>query len=231
MMRWSKLRTRVEEFFADSVKGRVGLHSTRYGGSSGRDWITLDGQELVNMPHWYSWHVWRRRKALADGEDQDKLSDYESLFQYGSLGESLFDYLTMPIDGILGSPNILIRALGMLDRRVGKRRLKTLVDDNAHPLVRLLHRFRCDAEGVTLPNPQAAETVNLRRPASPHRDKTEERRRADARLRARKKRNARTLIERIYQGELADSDLDTELARQLREGFDQAQDRDVLLAP
>ena len=233
MKQWSKLRARVEEFLADSVKGRVGLHSTRYRGIEhdchGRDWITLDGQELVNMPHWYGWSNYYGRPNPADDENQGRLSDYESLFQYGTLGRALFDYLNMPIDDILSSSSVLIRALGMLDRRVGERRLKCLADDNAHPLVRLLHRFRCDAEGVMLPNPLAVETVNLRRPASAHRDKNQERRRADTRLQAKKKRSARSLIVRIYHGEPAEGGLDTELARQIREGFDQAQDRDALL--
>ena len=88
-MQWSKLRIRVEELLADSVKGRVGLHSTRYRhvhDSDGRDWITLDGQELVNMPHWYRWTVhYRVDHEAAVGTDSEKLPDYDSLFRFGGL--------------------------------------------------------------------------------------------------------------------------------------------------
>lgn len=129
-----------------------------------------------------------------------------------------------------GHPHTLDQPSARPSLRDHKRRLKGFADENAHPLVRLLHRFRCDAEGVVLPSPQAAaEVARLRRPASPHRDKTEQRRRADARLQARKKRNSRSLIVRIYHGDLAENESDTEVARQIREGFDQAQDRDALL--
>ena len=119
----------------------------------------------------------------------------------------------------------------MLDRRVGKRRLKGLADENVHPLIRFFHRFRCDAEGVAPPDLQiTVQTVDLRRPASSSSvDPGEKRRRADAALKTEKKRHPRTLIERIYRNESVESEPDTEVARQLREGFNQAQDRDVLL--
>ena len=35
-------------------------------------------------------------------------------------------YLLLSIDDILASENVLIRAIGMLDRRLGKRRLRGL---------------------------------------------------------------------------------------------------------
>jgi hypothetical protein len=234
-MQWSKLRIRVEELLADSVKGRVGLHSTRYRhvhDGDGRDWITLDGQELVNMPHWYRWTVRHGVNCeAAVGTNSEKLPDYDSLFRFGGLGRAMFEYLTLSIDDILISQNVLIRAIGMLDRRVGKRRLKGLVDENAHPLIGFFHRFRCDAEGVALPDLQiTAQMVNLRRPASSSSvDPGEKRRRADAALQTKKKRHPRTLIERIYRNEIVESEPDTEVARQMREGFNQAQDRDVLL--
>lgn len=52
-MQWSKLRTQVEDLFADCVRGRVRFHSTRYRrmhDQEGRAWITIDGQEIINMP-------------------------------------------------------------------------------------------------------------------------------------------------------------------------------------
>jgi hypothetical protein len=51
-MQWSQLKNRVESLFADSVKGRAELRTTRYHKAHdqmGRAWITFDGQEVMNI--------------------------------------------------------------------------------------------------------------------------------------------------------------------------------------
>ncbi|MCH2184101.1 MAG: hypothetical protein MK108_19050, partial [Mariniblastus sp.] len=65
-MQWSKLRSQVEDLFADSVKGRVRLHSTRYRkmhDQQGRAWLTIDGEEIVNMTNLFEWLYQRDRRA------------------------------------------------------------------------------------------------------------------------------------------------------------------------
>jgi hypothetical protein len=43
-----------------------------------------------------------------------------------------------------------VRALAVIDRRAGKRRLRSLeVGPLEHPLVRELFRLRCEAEGIS----------------------------------------------------------------------------------
>ena len=52
IMKWSKRKKNVESFFADSVKGRIELRSTRYRGThdeEGRGYITFDKEEIWNM--------------------------------------------------------------------------------------------------------------------------------------------------------------------------------------
>jgi hypothetical protein len=160
-MQWSKLKSQVEELFADSVQGRVRLHSTKYRrmhDQEGRAWITLDGEEILNMPNLFEWLYQRRKRAeeLAGPhndpsfwEDQADLQlQQESFFRQGELGDAMFAYLHLSIDDILASENVLIRAIGMLDRRLGKRRLPALAGSVNHPLVRLLYVFRCEAEGI-----------------------------------------------------------------------------------
>src|SRR5687767_5190499 len=63
--------------------------------------------------------------------------------------QALFGYLYLPITEILASPDPITRAIGMLDRRVGLRRLVSVDVEHEHPLVRRLHEFRCEAEGAT----------------------------------------------------------------------------------
>lgn len=160
-MQWSKLKSQVEGLFAESVQGRVRLHSTKYRrmhDQEGRAWITLDGEEILNMPHLFKWlHERRTRAEELAGPDNDSSFwedqaasqlQQESFFQQGDLGTAMFAYLHLSIDDILASENPLIRAIGMLDRRVGKRRLPALAGSVNHPLVRLLYLFRCEAEGI-----------------------------------------------------------------------------------
>jgi hypothetical protein len=167
-MQWSKLRKHIEELFADSLKGRVRLHETGYHGmhdEEGRNWITVDGQEIVNMPHWYGWTL----RDYVDRPDlPEKFANYVSLFAEGGLRHAMILYQEMSIRDVVQSQNVLVQAIGMLDRRVGKRRLRALELKDAHPLVQLFHRLRCEAEGIPVASPQEMiAAVDLRHPAWP----------------------------------------------------------------
>ena len=165
-MQWSKLKRNVESFFADSVKGRVGLHSTRYRtmhDHDGRAWITLDGKEIINMVHIWKWLYELNKKAASlagvfDLNDRDKYEKFkkdaekelekDSFFMQSHLGGAMHDYQSMSIDSILISENHIIRAIGMLDRRFGKRRLKEFDISSEHYLVKSTYFFRAQAEGL-----------------------------------------------------------------------------------
>jgi hypothetical protein len=62
--------------------------------------------------------------------------------------DALGTCIRSPIAALLTSPDPLIRALAMLDRRLGTRRLAKLDMASEHPLVVELHRLRRDAEAV-----------------------------------------------------------------------------------
>ena len=65
-------------------------------------------------------------------------------------------YLSLPVDVALASESPLLRALAVLDARVGKRRLRALAaTPDEHPLVAALLHLRCDAEGVRVGPPSA----------------------------------------------------------------------------
>ena len=72
----------------------------------------------------------------------------QSIFWQGELGRSMFDYLNLSMPEIVRCENPIIRAIGMLDRRLGKRRLRELSMESEHPLVKRLHAFRCECEGI-----------------------------------------------------------------------------------
>jgi hypothetical protein len=171
-MHWSQLKKRIEALFADTVQGRVELHTTRYHKAHdqmGRGWITIDKVQIINMCDYNfecrQWEEASRLRQTSGNVDFRNPAHQEGYYQaYDQAQEtlhakavfprweftrSLFDYLNMPVTDILKSPNPIFRALGMLDHRVGKRRLTAVDVTNEHPLVQKLFAFRCEAEGLT----------------------------------------------------------------------------------
>lgn len=134
-MRWTQLRTALKERLAPCLRDRVALHQARYRYTReevGRVWIALDGRELMSFD---ASRVAAGRAAAAG--DDSVLSELEA-------------YLSLTIDGALASSSLLVRALAVCDRRVGKRRLRSLDTTGEHALVRELFAARCACEGLDL---------------------------------------------------------------------------------
>lgn len=173
-MRWSQLKRQVEQRFAESVRGRVEVWSTRYRGThdrEGRGWITVDGEEVASMCTLSAYAEQHRRAAEALGADPKKAwTDWggvrgdpaywqrwyeaeeerkaDGVLAQWDFYQALWEYTQSSIAVALGSPNVLVRALAMLDRRLGKRRFLQLRDiESASPLVRRMHALRAQAEG------------------------------------------------------------------------------------
>ena len=169
-MIWSKTKKALEGLLADSVKAHVQFHITSYGpghsSTMNRGWITWDKQELVSFSNIVHWQAAERfaeaLRAEHEGEPGNEYRSYHAtaevivseaqrVFSRDAFEDAVDRYLTLSIDDALIDPSPIVRALAMLDRRLGKRRLKELVmDDQTHPLVKLLYTRRCDAEGLLL---------------------------------------------------------------------------------
>ncbi len=185
-MQWSQLKKRIESLFANSVKGRAELRTTRYHKAHdqmGRAWITSDGQEVINICTFaYESELWRESSRIREGSgctdyriaenregyraaytEAELILREKAIFNRHAFHASLFSYLNLSIEQILSSPNPMIRAIGMLDRRVGKRRLSAMDMGNENPLVARLHQFRVEAEQI----------VNARRQEGPNRSPDE----------------------------------------------------------
>ncbi len=171
VLQWSQLKKRIESLFADSVKGRVELRTTSYHKAPdqmGRAWITIDGQEAINMCTFaYEVTHWREAKKLqqatgctdyrnpehrdgyysAHEEAANMLKD-TAVFSQSQFYRSLFAYLNLSIEQIVSSPDPIVRAIGMLDRRLGKRRLAAMEMSDENSLVVRLHSFRVEAESL-----------------------------------------------------------------------------------
>ena len=141
----------------------------------GRIWVELDGRELISFDT--SRYVAKRAQLghdirsgmgplappagsgykgylAADEAAKDMLRRAGEYDDYSAL-EDLEAYLLLKVEDALQSPSPLVRALAICDRRVGKRRLRSLGPLAAeHELVRTLFEARCRAEGLDAPASQ-----------------------------------------------------------------------------
>lgn len=233
-MKWSQLKMRIEDLFADSVRKRVQIGSTTYGKprEQGRGWICIDGHEILMMT-WTnaeSWSFPRDQEGRARFAEARDRAHAKNMFSFEEWRGALFDYLNMSIDEILKSDTPLIRAVGMLDARLGKRRLMKVDVAQEHPLVQRLYHLRCEAERLgPLPAVGKPEslTARLRRPVHPGTyDVSQERReKAVQKLtRGKKSRQIAGLISAIHRNRISQEDLDTETSREIAAAFAQSDD-------
>lgn len=136
----SNLRKSIESRFADSVTRRVKLFWTKYRGHE-RAAILVDGEEIIQVDCCGTIYEWLRPPEHRDSRPYEKW-DFVS---------DLVEYLNLPIEDIVRSETPMIRAIGMLDARVGKRTLRKLDIDNENPLAQRLFRLRCESEGMPVP--------------------------------------------------------------------------------
>lgn len=237
-MKWNQINKRIETMLADSVRGRIIFGVTSYRRSHdqiGRGWIALDGKEILNMSSIdFEHEVYKRGRAQANYEGAKQEVRSLNLFSQWDLHQALFEYLGLSIDEILASENPLIRATGMLDARMGKRRLMKVDISDEHDLVRRFYLLRCTVESIT-PSSCSPAAVDLTgalesRWKAPKGSGAVNQEAATAKLlRANKTRKIKTLITRICRGELASDAMITEVAREIFAGFEGAENREHLL--
>lgn len=148
--------------------------------SPSRVWITLDRREILSvsdvtyavqhgklyeqlkaqnqlkpMPYDDDWKVMLHspeRQALVQASDvaENRLID-QAIFKSYHLYEPLMQYSSLSIEEALNADNVIVRAYSMLDRRLGKRRLKKLhFTEDTHLLIIDFYKIRCEVEGIVL---------------------------------------------------------------------------------
>jgi len=155
-MKWSKLKKIIEDNFAGSVSGRVNIFVTRYTSGSYfmvRGWITIDKAEVANFstPDNYNKFEWDTpdiNNRIPDEERSEGNAVEKGEFSRADFLDACREFISMNIDEALKSDNPVIRAFAMLDRRLGKRRLKLIDRENLHPLVSKCLNFRLECEGI-----------------------------------------------------------------------------------
>ena len=150
------------------LRRRVDFHLTRYREAHdqvSRAWITIDGEQILDA----SFYVWMREYDAAVTEARRLYPEEEppylamhigyqihtrteratellasrAVHEPSHLYRALREYPSMTVSDAIASPNPLIRALAMLDRRVGQRTLaKIKPSSDDHPLVRRFYELR-----------------------------------------------------------------------------------------
>ena len=155
-MAWSRLKSRWRELLAPSIAGRVDVHMAGYRNAyerRGRAWLTVDGEEVASFCEFEHENAWREESRRETPPGRFTSVAWEKIHAAGhrhkrELLDSLGICIGSPIDQLLASDEFLVRALAMLDRRLGKRRLAQLDPKAEHPLVARLFNLRCASEGM-----------------------------------------------------------------------------------
>lgn len=155
-MMWSKLKKSIEEKFAESIDGRVNLYVTRYTSGSYymvRGWITIDGEEIANFStpdnnNKYGWNTPEINERIPEGERTKGAASEKGEFSRWEFIDACRDYLNHNIDEAVKSENPIIRSFAVLDRRLGKRRLKLMDKAELHPLTLRLLELRLECENL-----------------------------------------------------------------------------------
>lgn len=174
VMQWSKIRTRIKDFFTPEIAARVDFHLTRYRvhhDQPSRAWVTIDGEQILDA----SFFVWLREYPGAVTEAQALYPDEEpahlciqigyewhtrteratellaqrAVHEPSHLYTVLREYPSLAVADALASPNPLVRALAMLDKRVGQRtlaKIKPAPED--HPLIRKFYELRTGSKTI-----------------------------------------------------------------------------------
>ncbi|KAA0697387.1 hypothetical protein DTW90_18320 [Neorhizobium sp. P12A] len=151
-MKWTKLKQLVEARFAPEVIGRVQVQTTRYRYAhdhEGEFLVTIDGRKIYGSAYY---QYWKERVALCDEHGGEPSSEdvqeierklrERGVADHFDLHRAMFESLNQPLDAMLTNSRPLIRALGILDARCGKRRLAKLDDASEHELVRCVFQLR-----------------------------------------------------------------------------------------
>ena len=173
---WSGVRKRLErDLLCENLRGRVQYFLTHYHGAPddyGRFSLRVDGEEIIFAHPYNDLAVSRLSEQVREefGEERDWLTldeedpeRYETIFREADLRaircdqmeiyhiiRALRTYLSQPVQESIHSENPAVRMFAVLDRRVGKRTLRTLRSelDEQPPWLRPIYQLRFEAEGL-----------------------------------------------------------------------------------
>ncbi|WP_396151441.1 hypothetical protein [Flavobacterium sp.] len=158
-MKWSKLRKELKDRLADNLKDRLDYHLTTYKNSTGyigRAWITWEGKEILNFSNQDTWNEFQSySNELAEthyishegikttDRTEGKIMEKGEFSKY-DFADNAFRFLNLNVQDAIKSNNPIIRALAVVDKRIGKRTLSELNKAENHPMIKQLIELRLE---------------------------------------------------------------------------------------
>ena len=160
-MKWSQLKKRIEENFAEAVSGRIEVFTTAYRRQDeiARSWVVIDGKQKVSLTDVHA--IWEHGAYFHELTPTDCLThpeiDYakrteNNLHEVGEF--SSYDFKTMCFESLsisahdcIKAKHPLLRVIGVLHRKLGVAKAKELQND-PHPMVAYFAKFRVQAESA-----------------------------------------------------------------------------------
>jgi hypothetical protein len=165
-MIWSKIKRNVENKFADNLKGKIQIYTTSYGREYditdlfNRGWITVDGKEVVNFSTPDAFYLngsdyhyatptncAKSENKIYEERDSELLSEKGEFSKY-DLSHCCYAYPGFSIEEALNHDSPIVNMLAVLDKRLGKRRLVKLAQQELHPLVKYFLNIRLESENI-----------------------------------------------------------------------------------
>lgn len=142
-------RILFRERLAPCLKKRVKVFWTEYANSQERAAFLIDGEEVLRM---YDW-IFYRELGYHPGRDPLEI---QMLLERDIISSDTFriavcNFANLSREEVIYSTNPILRAFGMLDKRVGKRALEKIEASFESKFVQRLLRLRLEAEGMKVP--------------------------------------------------------------------------------
>ncbi len=179
VLQWSKTKSILESFLCNKLKGRIKIYATvlrKFHDGPSRVWITFDKKEILSasdvtyrlkyeklyqqmikeanlkgIPYNSDWDSKERQELTKVSDNAEEIMINQNIFESYHLYAPFMEYSSLSIEEALNSENIIIRAFSMLDRRLGKRRLKEInITEDTHPLIVDFYKIRCNVEEIIL---------------------------------------------------------------------------------
>ena len=175
-MQWSKLRASVRALICPELRKRVDFHVTRYTPRSIRSrsgLVTIDGKKILELSYYRfvmqgdGWCAAAPSGRAFPGhlEWQWSPKQTDEIHPPQHLGDAMREYLDLPVKTALHSPNPFLRALAIIDRRIGRRTLESLkIGKHEHSLVKAFYALR-----MSTLSGEEIERTETQRPPEPGR--------------------------------------------------------------
>jgi hypothetical protein len=157
-MQWSKLRSHLRSFVAPELRKRFDFHLINYRKLSelaNEFLITVDGQKVFSASttrhniEQYQLSRWTGLITYGTGEDARKAEDIftkREIHAPPDITSSIRTFFDLDPRISLSSSDPILRALAIIDRRVGRRTLKDLeLAKDEHSLVKTLYTLRMES--------------------------------------------------------------------------------------